>query len=486
MKKPYVIKEKIFDDDVSEKLYGFFANENIKFKCADKDNAPYAVGNAVLASNGRLTSITIPVCKTLGVDQNGELVFTILVYGMSLEALKCECKRSYEIKVKAKEYGLSENGSEARKLITIDLEPYKIAVGVDESIGFFSPTDTICPALIEGLNDSSNDALNFIREKAHTTTGLYLKSGGVDLDYSHDTSIVNLEFERQYESEQDYIDLKKKTEYRTMVSELAKKYSGKYMSVLGDSISTYVGISDDATVNSTIGENAAYYPTWSPNVCSSNLTYWGKVADDLGMKICTVNSWSGSSAYGRGFGKNMLIRCADLHRDDGISPDVILIYMSANDINGGSPLDQDLAKIIADGACKKEIDVWFDNVKRVASESGGNEKGIAFFSYDAVYAISMGEIKRKYPKAELYCLTLQETNHPNTKKNLARFDKFNEVIRTLADYFGAGIVDFDKDEITWQNCHAYAGDMHSLHPTAAGHEIMAKGVVKSMYKNTND
>ena len=57
-------------------------------------------------------------------------------------------------------------------------------------------------------------------------------------------------------------------------------------------------------------------------------------------------------------------------------------------------------KIIADGADKKAIDAWFHNVKRIAAESGGNEKGIAFFSYDAVYAISMGEIKKKYPNAE--------------------------------------------------------------------------------------
>ena len=98
----------------------------------------------------------------------------------------------------------------------------------------------------------------------------------------------------------------------------------------------------------------------------------------------------------------------------------------------------------------------------------------------------MGEIKRKYPNAELYCLTLQETNHPNTKKNLLRFDRFNEVIRTLADYFGATVVDLAKDKITWENCHAYAGDMHSLHPTAAGHEVMAECVVEAMYKNICD
>ena len=485
MEKLCLIKENLFDKKVSESLYGFFANENINFKCAEQDNAPYAIGNAMLVNRARLTSVTIPVCKTLGADPSGDFVFTVYVYGLSLEALKNECKRSYEIKINAKEYGLGENKDEQRRLITVDLEPYNITVASDEAIGFFSPTDTLYPALLEALKDNSNEALNLIREKAYTNTGVYIKAGGAELAYSHDTALVNFEFERAYESEEEYLKIKNKTEYRAMIGELVEKYKGKNMSVLGDSISTYVGISNDASANSTIGENEAYYPTWSQNVCRPSLTYWGKVADELGMNICIANSWSGSSAYGRGFGKNMLIRCADLHRDDGTAPDVILIYMSANDMNGGSPLDEALAKIIESGADKKEIDAWFDNVKNIAAEAGGNEKGITFFSYDAVYAISMGEIKRKYPNAELYCLTLQETNHPNTMKSLARFDRFNEVIRTLGEYFGATIVDFAKDEITWDNCHAYAGDMHSLHPTAAGHEIMAESVIKAMYEKAN-
>ena len=480
-----IIRENIFDGEVSEKLYGFFADKNIPFECVSGENAPLVFGNAVKASDAHLLSMTLPVSKTLETDANGNFTFTIFVYGLGLCELKKEHKRAYEIKINSKKYGLSENESDVRRIIEVDLAPYEIRIAADESLGFFASTDTICPALLKAVKDTSNEALNLVREKAYTVTGVYLKAGGEDLAYSHDTAVLNFEFERAYESEAEYLKIKNKTEYCAMVRELAKQYKGKYMSVIGDSISTYVGISNDASANSTIGENEAYYPTWSQNVCRPSLTYWGKVADELDMKICIVNSWSGSSAYGRGFGKNMLIRCADLHRDDGTMPEVILIYMSANDINGGSPLDEELAKIIADGADKKAIDAWFHNVKRIAAESGGNEKGIAFFSYDAVYAISMGEMKRKYPDAEFYCLTLQETNHPNTKKNIARFYKYNEVIRTLADYFGATVVGFDKDKINWENCHAYAGDMHSLHPTAAGHEVMAECVIEAMYKKAN-
>ncbi len=484
-----IIRENLFDKEVSEGLYRLFADKNISFACASKEDAPLVIGNAVRASDTHLLSVTIPVAKTLQTDENGDFAFTVFVYGLGLGELKVAHKRAYEIKINAKEYGLAENEENIRRVIKVDLASYEIRIAKDESLGFFAPSDTVCPAILESVNDSSNEALNFIREVAPTLTGMYVKAGGEALAYSHSTLIADFEWEREYESEKKYFDAKNKTEYKAMVGALKEKYRGKYLSVLGDSISSYCGICNDTSANVTIGENSPFYPTWSHNVCRPSLTYWGKVIEDLEMNTCIVNSWSGSSAYGRDFGKNMLIRCQDLHRDGGtpddasddILPDVILIYMSANDINGGSPLDEKFAEIIANGADRKEIDAWFSEVVARREREGGAEKGKTFLNYDAVYALSMRDMQKKYPNAEFYCLTLQETNHPNTLKRLERFESFNKTIKTLAEYFGATVVDFAADEITWQNCHAYAGDMHSLHPTAAGHEIMAENIIKAMY-----
>ncbi len=489
-----IIKENLFDKEISERLYGFFADKNISFECANKEDAPYVIGNAVKASDTHLLSVTIPVSKTLESDENGDFTFTLFVYGLGLCELKKEHKRAYEIKINAKKYELSENESDIRRIITVDLAPYEIRIEADESLGFFAPSDTVCPAILESVNASSNEALNFIREVAPTLTGMYVKAGGEALAYSHSTLITDFEWEREYESEEKYFDAKNKTEYKMMINALKEKYEGKYLSVLGDSISSYCDICNDTSANVTIGDNSPFYPTYSHNVCRPSLTYWGKVIDDLGMKTCIVNSWSGSSAYGRDFGKNMLIRCQDLHRDGGtpddasddILPDVILIYMSANDINGGSPLDEEFSRIIANGADRKEIDAWFAEAIARREREGGAEKGKTFISYDAVYALSMRDMQKKYPSAEFFCLTLQETNHPNTLKRPERFESFNKTIKTLAEYFGATVVDFAGDEITWQNCHAYAGDMHSLHPTAAGHEIMAENIVRAMYNKENN
>ena len=484
-----IIRENLFDKEISDKLRGFFADGSIVFECADAKNAPFVFGNAVRASGKHLCSVTIPVMRTLDVDKNGDLIFTLFVYGLGLRELKREHKRAYEIKINAREHGLCANTENIRRTVKVDLTPYEINIAKDESLGFFAPTDTILPAFLKSVNSTENSALNYIREVAVENTGVYFKAGGEELGFAHDTFTFDFEWELECESEEKYLAEKNKTEYKAMVAALRKKYEGKYLSVLGDSISTYCGICNDTKANVTIGENAPYYPTWSHNVCRPSLTYWGKVAEDLGMNMCVVNSWSGSSAYGRGFGKNMLIRCQDLHRDGGtpddpsddVLPNVILIYMSANDINGGSPLDRDFAEIIANGSKREEIDAWLEGVVERREREGGMEKEKTFLSYDAVYALSMLDMQKKYKGAEFYCMTLQETNHPNTLKSLERFENFNKTIKALAEYFGATAVDFADDGITWQNCHAYAGDMHSLHPTALGHGVMAEGVIRAMY-----
>ncbi|MBR2388358.1 MAG: SGNH/GDSL hydrolase family protein [Clostridia bacterium] len=484
-----IIRENFFDREVSEKLYSLFADKNIPFVCAKSENAPLVIGNAVRASGTHLLSMTLPVARTLETDENGDFTFTIFVYALGLSELKGAYKRAYEVKINAQKHGLSQNENDVRRVVKVDLTPYEISIAEDESLGLFAPSDTVCPAILKSVNDTSNEALNFIREVCPNLTGLYLKAGGEELAFAHDTVITDFEWERECESEEKYLSKKNRTEYKAMVKALREKYEGKYLSVLGDSISSYCNICNDTSANVTIGENSPFYPTWSHNVCRPSLTYWGKVIEDLGMKTCIVNSWSGSSAYGRDFGKNMLIRCQDLHRDGGtpddasddILPDVILVYMSANDMNGGSPLDESFAKIIANGSKREEIDAWFSETVERREREGGAEKGKTFLSYDAVYALSMMDMKKKYPDAEFYCLTLQETNHPNTLKRPERFDNMNKTIRTLAEYFGATVVDLANDEITWQNCHAYAGDMHSLHPTAAGHEIMAENIVRAMY-----
>ena len=69
-----------------------------------------------------------------------------------------------------------------------------------------------------------------------------------------------------------------------------------------------------------------------------------------------------------------------------------------------------------------------------------------------------------------------------TKNTKSRFKKFNATVTALAEYFGASFVDQTTDVIDNATCHAYAGDMKSLHPNAIGHSVMADNIMNVMYQ----
>lgn len=50
-------------------------------------------------------------------------------------------------------------------------------------------------------------------------------------------------------------------------------FEGKTVSVLGDSISTYQGVSNNASYNSTIGSNAVYYSAGTLGIHRAD-TWW--------------------------------------------------------------------------------------------------------------------------------------------------------------------------------------------------------------------
>ena len=93
-------------------------------------------------------------------------------------------------------------------------------------------------------------------------------------------------------------------------------YAGKTMSILGDSISTYAGVSNNTAYNSTIGSNAVYYSSGS--LGGQQETWWQQAIDALGMQLLVNNSWSGSCVLHprQGAGsEGYLDRCVNLHND---------------------------------------------------------------------------------------------------------------------------------------------------------------------------
>ena len=501
---PYTVTETLMSESLREEVYEEFeSNARLSYVFPGYLNfgiSTSVMGNVTVMNDCRLLSVTIPVWKTGSTDSDGNFVFTISVFDSSFAGLKQAAKRTYKIKINAEQHGLLANKNTVRKAIKVDLTSYNIALGENEAVGFYAQGDTLSMAMLKnntGWNtkDNSHTVYQMLREKAPYMTGTYNNAGTAELAYSHDTLMLDFEWEKTYESKAEYLAMHDTSEYDSMVEELKSKYSGKYVSVIGDSISTFRGVSNDGTANSDIANNEPYYPDFSGNVSDYTLTYWGKIIKELDMKPCVINTWSGSMAYGKddGVGKNMLVRAGELHRDNGtpsnksddIAPDVILVYLGINDLSGGRLYDAELSGIIAGGYTKSEIGTWFNGVLAQANRAGSEViPGTTYKNFSQVYALSLNKMKELYPNAEIYCLTYQETNHPSISTE--RFNEFNNAVKALADYFGATVVDQSLDSITKDNCHAFAGDMTSLHPTATGHAIMAENIMKNMYAKSKE
>ena len=82
---------------------------------------------------------------------------------------------------------------------------------------------------------------------------------------------------------------------------------GKYLSVLGDSISTFK--------NYVPAENSVFYDGNKHGITDASKTWWGITMDELGMQLCVNNSWSGSrvTTTNGTAGAGCMDRCQNLH-----------------------------------------------------------------------------------------------------------------------------------------------------------------------------
>jgi hypothetical protein len=95
-------------------------------------------------------------------------------------------------------------------------------------------------------------------------------------------------------------------------------------------------------------------------------------------------------------------------------------------------------------------------------------------------------LRDAYPKAIIYCATLNVFKRVTydrfpTRNSMYSLLEMNNVIRDIANETGCGIIEFDKDGITFENCYSegYITDNsdHPTHPNSKGHEVMARKAI---------
>ncbi len=207
---------------------------------------------------------------------------------------------------------------------------------------------------------------------------------------------------------------------------------GKKLSVLGDSLSTYRGMSNDASANASTFWNPCYYKNQFP----SEKTYWGRVMAEFGLTLCVNNSWSGGNLSGRDDSSAGVNRAHQLNRNDGMMPDVIIVCMGINDLGRNVPLEV----------------------------------------FAADYERTLQIIRQKYPEAMVCCVNL-----PDRDVYLKhRAERFNDAIAQAVETAGERFFIADFFHSRMNNDTYYWNTLDGLHPDEDGMGMIAEAVIEAI------
>ncbi len=209
----------------------------------------------------------------------------------------------------------------------------------------------------------------------------------------------------------------------------------RLISILGDSISTYDGVSNNANANSTTFANPCHYRKPFP----LEKTYWMQVINRMGLTLCVNNSWSGGNLSGQDDESSGVNRACQLARDSGEQPDLVIVFMGMNDL--GRAID---AKIFAQD-----------------------------------YTKTLEVIKQSFPLAKVCCVNL-----PDRDVYLkARAELFNEAIENAVKSAGDNFFIADLFRSRLNNDFYYMNTGDGLHPDEDGMRIIGEIVEEAIKKN---
>ena len=207
---------------------------------------------------------------------------------------------------------------------------------------------------------------------------------------------------------------------------------GKRISILGDSISTYRGASNNADACSSTYVNPYHYKEPFP----IEKTYWMQIINRFGMTLCVNNSWSGGNLSGKNDETSGLNRANRLADNNGEQPDFIILFMGTNDL--GRAVNPDV------------------------------------FSND--YASTLEIIGKNYPDATVCCV-----NIPDRDTYLKpRAEIFNQIIDSAVKAAGESFFVADLYHSRLNNDFYYLNTTDGLHPDEDGMTIIAEIVEEAI------
>lgn len=160
------------------------------------------------------------------------------------------------------------------------------------------------------------------------------------------------------------------------------------------------------------------------------------------------------------------------------APDVVFIYRGTNDFSH-SPYT-----LLTDN--------YFDNYNWTYPENDSVSGG---YGYKEGLCLTIKKIRDAYPNAKIFLCTLNvfkriNYSHFPTNNGINSLPQYNDAIREVANFMGCGVINFDQDGITFENCYSqgYITDSATIptHPSNKGHKAMglkAIADIKAQYSN---
>lgn len=213
-----------------------------------------------------------------------------------------------------------------------------------------------------------------------------------------------------------------------------------YFSIMGDSISTFIGTQPE-------GYRVYYdYENMQKNAMRYiSDTWWAKAITSVRGRVCVNNSYAGCCVAGKNpYSGNSEKRTQLLHNGN-IAPEYILIYMGINDFGRGVPIKGRFPLL--------KNPIYFEDA----------------------YHLMLKRIQANYPTSVIICGTIARTYHakipnwqfPEEFEGIP-LEEYNTSIRFMAQKHKCELADLSARKIYYET-------LDGTHPTLIGHEELANG-----------
>jgi len=283
---------------------------------------------------------------------------------------------------------------------------------------------------------------------------------------------------------------------------LSNVLRGRTISVMGDSISTYTGWSDaypitDESCTNRYGE--AYYGPEGGDFHNTELlvedTWWHQAAHQLGAEILMSNAGNSTGLFHASYPsvpawdlylKEMLAWKSRPYYlgKDGKQPDIIALYIGSNELGKVNPAEYGKLEDVDFGAL-------------ITENADGSFTYATPANVIESYCILLHKVSVTYPNAEVYCFAAVSSAGGSLSlgnKRFASCGPFEEMVRSVADHYGAFVVDLPEafgldpngdgviEEADWTRFNTYYHN--DPHPNALGFDIITEAFVKAVLENS--